>query len=164
MHLVRRTDHFSKACPDQTNGRRRVSERCAKQGLAGGWTPSAFYCCAAGRNPTLLAALSVVWSTWLESALTPDATAVHTSQQMSHPPRQSVRVRLDAEVRLRRAVDRPHEVKLRDLSTHGCSVDLVNRVQAGDRLWVKLPGLESIEGFVCWAKEFHAGPSDRLYS
>ena len=76
---------------------------------------------------------------------------------MSHPPRQSVRVRLHAEVRLRRAVDRPHEVKLRDLSTHGCSVDLVNRVQAGDRLWVKLPGLESIEGFVCWAEEFHAG-------
>lgn len=58
---------------------------------------------------------------------------------------------------MRRSTDRPYEVKLRDLSTHGCSIDLINRVQLGERLWIKLPGLGSIEGFVCWAKEFHAG-------
>ena len=64
---------------------------------------------------------------------------------------------MDAEVRLRRSTDKPYKVRLRDVSQHGCSVELVNRVQLGERVWIKLPDLESIEGFVCWEDEFCAG-------
>jgi hypothetical protein len=48
-------------------------------------------------------------------------------------------------------------VQLRDLSLHGCSIELVNRVHVGEQLWIKLPGIESIGCFVCWEKEFTAG-------
>ena len=72
-------------------------------------------------------------------------------------PRRSSRVSLRAEVRLRRSQDNPYTVQLRDLSMHGCSIELVNRVHVGERLWIKLPGIESIECFVCWEKEFTAG-------
>jgi hypothetical protein len=72
-------------------------------------------------------------------------------------PRRSSRVSLSAEVRLRRSQDVPYSVQLRDLSLHGCSIELVNRVHVGERLWIKLPSIESIECFVRWEKEFTAG-------
>lgn len=71
--------------------------------------------------------------------------------------RRSIRVQREAEVKLRRSADRAYQVQLRDISQHGCSIDLINKVQVGERLWVKLPGLEAIEGFVCWKKEFTEG-------
>jgi hypothetical protein len=76
---------------------------------------------------------------------------------MAELARRSNRFRLTAEVRLRRSQDNPYTVQLRDLSMHGCSVELVNRVHVGERLWIKLPGVESIECFVRWEKEFTAG-------
>lgn len=71
--------------------------------------------------------------------------------------RRSRRVVLNAEVKLRRSEDIAYTVQLRDLSEHGCSVELINKVQVGERLWIKLPYLGSIEGLVRWEKEFTAG-------
>ena len=65
---------------------------------------------------------------------------VPQGRPMNDTPRRSVRVRLNAEVKVRRAADISHEVKLRDLSTHGCSVELVNPVLTGDRVWITLSG------------------------
>ena len=76
---------------------------------------------------------------------------------MTGLPRRSSRVSLSAEVRLRRLQDVPYSVQLRDLSLHGCSIELVNRVQVGERLWIRLPSIESIECVVRWEKEFTAG-------
>jgi len=76
---------------------------------------------------------------------------------MNDSPRRTIRHKIDAEVTLRRSLDQPYKVKLRDLSQHGCSVELVNHVQLRERLWIKLPGLDSIEGVVCWEEDFHAG-------
>lgn len=76
---------------------------------------------------------------------------------MNDTPRRSIRVRLNAEVKLRRPADKACQVQLRNLSLHGCSVDVLTHVHPGDRLWITLPGLQSIEGFVCWEEEFRAG-------
>nr|MDQ3077917.1 PilZ domain-containing protein [Pseudomonadota bacterium] len=39
----------------------------------------------------------------------------------------------------------------------GCRVELVERVRPGDRLWLSLPGIESLEAAVCWVDNFVAG-------
>ena len=76
---------------------------------------------------------------------------------MTGSPRRTLRHNIDAEVTLRRSLDQPYKVKLRDLSLHACSIELVDHVQHRERLWIKLPGLDSIEGVVCWEENFHAG-------
>lgn len=72
-------------------------------------------------------------------------------------PRRSMRIRLKAEVRFLRASDRPYYVQLRNLSEDGCSVELINPVNVGEKVWIKLPGLEAIEGIVRWQSDFTAG-------
>ena len=71
--------------------------------------------------------------------------------------RRSIRVALDAEVGVRRAMQKYYPMRLRDLSSHGCSIETVNRLALDEVLWVKLPGLEALEGFVCWEKDFICG-------
>lgn len=71
--------------------------------------------------------------------------------------RSSPRLTLKAEVQLRGERQNGHTVMIRDLSTHGCCLDVVYRVKLDERLWVKLPGIEPIEAFVCWENEFVAG-------
>ena len=48
-------------------------------------------------------------------------------------------------------------VGLRDLSAHGCSLELVNRVNIGEILFLKIPGIEQLKGVVCWAEGFTCG-------
>ena len=71
--------------------------------------------------------------------------------------RQSIRVALDAEVSIRRAAEKPRIAQLRDLSSHGCSVELVARVNLNEIVWIKLPGIEARQGFVSWTKEYLCG-------
>ena len=71
--------------------------------------------------------------------------------------RSSTRLALRAQVHLRGERQIGHTVMIRDLSTNGCCLDVVYRVKLDERLWVKLPGLETIEAFVCWENEFVAG-------
>jgi len=48
-------------------------------------------------------------------------------------------------------------VELRDLSAHGCSIELVNRVSVGETLFLKIPGLDQLTGVVCWVNGFTCG-------
>lgn len=48
-------------------------------------------------------------------------------------------------------------VRLRDLSSHGCSVELVDRVQVHEVLWVKFPDIEARRGVVRWEKDYTCG-------
>ena len=45
----------------------------------------------------------------------------------------------------------------RDLSPQGCSLNLVDRVELDEIIWIKFLGLESLEADVCWTKDFVAG-------
>ena len=73
------------------------------------------------------------------------------------PERRSERVALEGEISLRRSFDTKYRVNILDFSPHGCRVELVERVQVGDRLWISLPGIETIEAVACWVDNFIAG-------
>lgn len=72
-------------------------------------------------------------------------------------PRASTRLELSAAISLRSPRFSSHPSLLSNLSRHGCCLDLTHRVTAGDKLWVKLPGLAAIETIVIWEDEFIAG-------
>ena len=48
-------------------------------------------------------------------------------------------------------------MRLKDLSSHGCSLETVDRLALDEVVWVKFPGLEALQGFVCWEKNFTCG-------
>ncbi len=72
-------------------------------------------------------------------------------------PRRSERIALVAEVRVRRRFDHRYTVNLLDFSAEGCRVELVERAQPGDLLWISLPGIQTIEATACWIDGFVAG-------
>lgn len=72
-------------------------------------------------------------------------------------PRREERTPISAEISLRRSFETRYQVQIVDLSPHGCRVELVERVQPGDRLWISLPGIETIEATTCWVEDFVAG-------
>lgn len=71
--------------------------------------------------------------------------------------RNSPRTPLTAEVLLRRVGGHPYRVRIFDLSPHGCKVEFVERPQLDEQLWVKLEGIETLQGSVCWIKGHTAG-------
>lgn len=72
-------------------------------------------------------------------------------------PRRTSRVQVTAEVGLRAQGRNSYRVSLYDLSTDGCSVELVERASVGDRMSVKFEALELLEADVCWVKGHRAG-------
>lgn len=56
-----------------------------------------------------------------------------------------------------RAGSRRAEVKVLDISVEGARVSAVHSLRVGERLYLKLPRLEPIEGVVAWSKEFELG-------
>ena len=75
------------------------------------------------------------------------------------PPleRRAVRVPITAEIEVRRSFNGKYPVTVRDCSPHGCCINLLDRVALDETLWIKLPGIESIEAYVCWTRDFVAG-------
>lgn len=71
--------------------------------------------------------------------------------------RRSERVKLRAEVHLRRTAQSHYRVDMYDLSRHGCKLEFVERPQLDERVWVKFDTLEAIECHVCWVKGYVAG-------
>lgn len=71
--------------------------------------------------------------------------------------RNAMRLPVAAEVQLRSPGNLSQTVRIRDLSMTGCCIDLINRVRLNESLWIKFPGLEALECFVCWEKDFVAG-------
>lgn len=59
-----------------------------------------------------------------------------------------------------RADDRPATaIVVVDLSTHGCGIETNCYMEAGARVWLKLPGLEAWPAHVAWAQDTRAGLS-----
>ena len=72
-------------------------------------------------------------------------------------PRRAERVPLRADIEFRRIGEHRWRVNILDFSPEGCRVDLPVRVVSDDTVWISLPGIESIQGTVCWVKEWQAG-------
>jgi len=72
-------------------------------------------------------------------------------------PRKYQRMPINAEVMLRRLGKINYRVIVRDLSPDGCKVDLVERPQSEEHLFIKFEGLEPLDCEVCWIDGFCAG-------
>lgn len=72
-------------------------------------------------------------------------------------PRRSQRIALEAQVSLRRLGQKPYWVRVTDLSSEGCKVDLIQRPDLEEQMVVKFDGLEPLEAEVCWVVGFSAG-------
>ena len=72
-------------------------------------------------------------------------------------PRRTSRVVVTAEIGLRSRGRNNYRVRVFDLSTDGCKVELVQRPSVGDRMSVKFEGLEMLEADVCWVEGHRAG-------
>jgi hypothetical protein len=72
-------------------------------------------------------------------------------------PRAAERIAVTAEVLQRRQGQPGYRVRLFDVSRNGCKAEFVERPRAGDHVWIKFEGLESIDAEICWAEGFQAG-------
>ena len=73
-------------------------------------------------------------------------------------PRRAERVPLRADIDFRRAGEHRWRVNILDFSPEGCRVDLPVKVDAGrHQSGFRCPGIESIQGTVCWVKEWEVG-------
>ena len=71
--------------------------------------------------------------------------------------RQSPRVSFPAELELRQSGHKRYQITVRDCSPQGCCLNLVDRLSLDEVVWIKMPGLESLEAYVCWTRDFLAG-------
>jgi hypothetical protein len=69
------------------------------------------------------------------------------------------RLRLHSEVQIRRVKETTRSTSVHNLCPAGCCVDTSVDLIAGERTWVRLPGLQSIPSTVRWGKEWQAGVS-----
>jgi len=72
-------------------------------------------------------------------------------------PRRAERVPLRADIEFRRAGEHRWRVNILDFSPEGCRVEAPVRVKVDDTIWISLPGIETIQGTVCWVKEWEVG-------
>ena len=80
-----------------------------------------------------------------------------TQPPRSKQPRNKSRATVDAHVTTRRPGFHNFKVRICDLSEDGCRIEFVDRPKVGERIWVKLEGLEAIEATICWVKSGLAG-------
>ena len=71
--------------------------------------------------------------------------------------RKAERIPLQVDIDFRRTGEHRWKVNIVDLSLQGCRVELPVRVKVDDTIWVTFPGLEAIQGKVCWVDEWIAG-------
>ena len=71
--------------------------------------------------------------------------------------RRSERVPLSALVRLRKRGAPSYQVRIFDLSPHGCRLEFIERPMLEQQVTVKFEGLEGLEATVCWFDSFSAG-------
>lgn len=73
------------------------------------------------------------------------------------PPRRAERVKIGAKIALRRSFAQRAPGRLVDLSAHGCRVEWDEWVRPGERMFVALPTIESIEAAARWVNGKAAG-------
>jgi PilZ domain len=71
--------------------------------------------------------------------------------------RRTGRAEVVAEATLRMLGRNAHRVRVRDLSTDGCKVELVEQPREGDTVSIKFDGLEALEAAVSWVFGHTAG-------
>lgn len=71
--------------------------------------------------------------------------------------RRAARVKVTADVGLRALGRNSYRVRIVDLSTDGCQVELVELPKVGDRMSVKFDGLEVLEADIMWVEGHRAG-------
>ena len=76
---------------------------------------------------------------------------------MENHGRRAERIPLQADIEFRRPGEHRWRVNIQDISPQGCRVELPIRVAEEDTVWVNFPGLEAIQGRVCWVDEWTAG-------
>jgi hypothetical protein len=72
-------------------------------------------------------------------------------------PRKAERFRFDCPVMVRRQGRRSQLIDAQDISTHGCCLRFTDAPQSGETMWVRLPGVESIEAETRWTRGFSSG-------
>ena len=80
-------------------------------------------------------------------------------EERSPWPRRGTRVRVAAAVSLRRTGKIAYHVTVLDVSSFGCKVEFVDRPAMDEHVWMRFPGIEPVEGQVCWIEEPYAGIS-----
>jgi hypothetical protein len=81
--------------------------------------------------------------------------AVPVAQKQSS--RTCERLALAAEVTLRRTGRPSYRVRVLDISPSGCRLDVVDRLDVDQHVWIKFDGLEAFEAKVCWFAGFKVG-------
>lgn len=71
--------------------------------------------------------------------------------------RHAARTPVPGEVTLRGVGRSSYRVRVLDLSTDGCKVELVERPSVGDRMLVKFDGIEVLDADVAWVEGYGAG-------
>ena len=72
-------------------------------------------------------------------------------------PRRAERVPIEADIDFRRPGDHRYRVQLLDFSALGCRIETPVKVALDDHVRISLPGLESIQGYVCWVQGWTVG-------
>jgi PilZ domain len=80
-----------------------------------------------------------------------------SSEPYTDMHRGSRRVRVSAEIGVRKAGCFNFQLSALDVSTHGCRVELIEAVDRGERVVVRLPALEPLGAGVAWVRGTHAG-------
>ena len=76
---------------------------------------------------------------------------------MNDHGRKAERIPLVADIDFRRTGEHRWRVNILDISPQGCRVEVPVRVKPEDMIWITFPGLEALQGKVCWIDEWIAG-------
>lgn len=71
--------------------------------------------------------------------------------------RRAKRVSLRADIEFRRQGEHRWRVNILDFSPEGCRMEVPVKVDRDDTVWISLPSIESIQGTICWVKEWEVG-------
>lgn len=88
-------------------------------------------------------------------AAVPDAQS--SCEPYSDSQRQNRRIAVSGQISVRKAGCLSFQLPALDLSTGGCRVELVEAADPGERVVVRLPGLEPLGADVVWVRGIHAG-------
>lgn len=76
---------------------------------------------------------------------------------MNDHGRKAERIPLHADIDFRRAGEHRWRVNILDISPQGCRVEIPIRVIPEDTIWITFPGIEAMQGKICWVNEWVAG-------
>ena len=96
----------------------------------------------------------VRWCAHGRAGLTFAAAPAAQKQRVSS---RSEPITLTAEVSRHRSGKPCQRARVLDLSPHGCRLELTERIDADDVVWIKFDALEALEAKACWVAGFTAG-------